>query len=50
MALDQDCLVAAAELGTSAFATRPLSELKCEVVLHHAEAALQQLIILISFI
>jgi hypothetical protein len=40
MALDQDCVMDAAELTTSAFATRPLSELKCEVVLHYAEASL----------
>lgn len=48
MALDQDCVVDAAELPTSAFATKPLSGLKCELMLHHAEASLQQLIILVS--
>jgi hypothetical protein len=40
MALDQDYAVEAAELPTSAFATRPLFWLKCEVMLHHAEASL----------
>jgi hypothetical protein len=50
MALDQDYVEDAAELPTSAFATRPLSGLKCEFVLHHAEASLQQLIILFSFV
>jgi hypothetical protein len=50
MSLDLDYVVAAAELPTSAFATRPLSGLKCEVVLHHAEASLQWLIILVSFV
>jgi hypothetical protein len=35
-------MVNAAELPTSAFATRPLFVLKCEVMLHHAEASLQQ--------
>jgi hypothetical protein len=38
MALDQDYVVDATELPTSAFATRPLSGLKCEVKLYHAEA------------
>jgi hypothetical protein len=47
MALDQDFVVDAAELPTSTFAARPLSGLKCEVMLHHAEASLQQLIILV---
>jgi hypothetical protein len=42
MALDQDHVVDAAELPTSAFATKPLSGLKCEVVLHHAIASLQR--------
>jgi hypothetical protein len=40
MALDHDYVVHAAELPTSAFATRPLSGLKCEVMLHHAEPSL----------
>jgi hypothetical protein len=31
-----------AELSTSAFATRVLSGLKCEVMHHHAEASLQR--------
>jgi hypothetical protein len=35
-------VVDAAELPTSAFATRLLSGLKCEVVLHHAEADILQ--------
>jgi hypothetical protein len=49
MVLDQDCVVDAAELPTFAFATRPLSGLKCEVVHHHAESSHQWLIVLISF-
>jgi hypothetical protein len=48
--LDQDYVVDAAELPTSAFATRPLSGLKCEVMLHHAGASLQRLIVLVSFV
>jgi hypothetical protein len=36
MALDQDYVVDVAEFPTSAFTIRPLSGLKCEVVLHHA--------------
>jgi hypothetical protein len=44
MVLYQDYVGDAAGLPTSA------SGLKCEVILHHAEASLQQLIILISFI
>jgi hypothetical protein len=31
-------------------ATRLLSGLKCEVMLHHAESSLQRLIILVSFV
>jgi hypothetical protein len=50
MVLDQDCVVDAAGLPTSTFATRVLSGLKSEVVLHHAQASLQLLIVLISFI
>jgi hypothetical protein len=50
MALDRDYVVDVAELPTSAFSTRPLSELKCEVMLHHAEASLQWLIVLVSFV
>jgi hypothetical protein len=50
MVPDHDYVVDAAELPTSAFSPRLLSGLKCEVVLHHAETSLQQLIILISFI
>jgi hypothetical protein len=50
MALDQDHVLDAAELPTSAFATRPLSGPKCEVMLHHAEASLQWLNILVFFI
>jgi hypothetical protein len=49
MALDQDCVVDAAEHLTSAFATRPLPALKCEVVLHHADASFQWLTVLVSF-
>jgi hypothetical protein len=41
MALDQESVVDAAALPTSAFATRPLSRLECDVMLHHAEASLQ---------
>jgi hypothetical protein len=36
-------VVDAAKLSTSTSATRPLSRLKYKVVLHHAEASLQQL-------
>jgi hypothetical protein len=43
MTLDRNYVVDAAELPTSAFATRLLSRLKCEVTLHHAEASLQRL-------
>jgi hypothetical protein len=50
MVLDQDYVVDAAELPTFAFTTRPLSGLKSEVMLHYAEASLQRLIILVSFI
>jgi hypothetical protein len=50
MAVDHDYMVDVAELPTSAFATRLLSGLKCEVMLHHAEASLQRLIIMVSFI
>jgi hypothetical protein len=49
MVLDQDYVVDTAELPTSAFATRPLSGLRCEIMLHHTEASLQQLN-LVSFI
>jgi hypothetical protein len=41
-------IVDAAEHPTSTFTTRPLSELKCEVMPHHAEASFQRLIILVS--
>jgi hypothetical protein len=41
MALDQDYVVDAAEIPTSAHTTRLLSGLKCEVMLHDAEASLQ---------
>jgi hypothetical protein len=37
MVLDQYYVVDAISLPTSAFATVPLSGLKCEVVLHHIE-------------
>jgi hypothetical protein len=50
MAVDQDYVVDAAELPASAFATRLLSGLKCEVMLHHAEASLQRLIVLVFFV
>jgi hypothetical protein len=50
VALDQDYAVDVAELPTSAFATRPLSGLKCEVMLHHAEASFQQLTVLVPYI
>jgi hypothetical protein len=50
VALDRDYVVDAAELLTSAFVARLLSRLKCEVMLHHAEASLQLLIILVSFV
>jgi hypothetical protein len=40
MALDRDYVVDAAELLASSFATRLLSGLKCEVMIHHAEATL----------
>jgi hypothetical protein len=50
MALYQDYVMDAAELPISAFATSPLSGLKCEVMLHHAGASLQRLIVLLSFI
>jgi hypothetical protein len=50
MVLDQDYVVDAAVLPTSTFATRQLSGLKCEVMLHHVEASLQHLIILVSFV
>jgi hypothetical protein len=49
MALHQDYVVDAAELPTSAFATRLLPGLICEVMHHHAKSSLQWLIILISF-
>jgi hypothetical protein len=47
MALDQYYVVDPAECP---FATRPLSGLKYEAVLHHAEASLQWLIVLVSFV
>jgi hypothetical protein len=47
---NQDYVVNAAELPTSAFVTRLLSGIKCEVVLHHAEASIQWLIVLVSFV
>jgi hypothetical protein len=50
MALDRDYVMGAAELPTSAFATSPLSELKCEVMLHHAGASLQRLIVLVPVV
>jgi hypothetical protein len=50
MVLDQVYVVDAAELPTSEFATRPLSRLKCDFVLHQAEASLQLLIVLVSFV
>jgi hypothetical protein len=43
MTLDQDYVEDAAELPTSAFASRPLSGLKCQIVFHHAEASIQWL-------
>jgi hypothetical protein len=45
-ALGQDYVVDTAQLPTSAFATRQ----RCEVLLHHAEASLQRLIVLVSFV
>jgi hypothetical protein len=39
-----------AELPTSAFATRLLSGLMYEIMFHHAEASLQRLIVLVSFV
>jgi hypothetical protein len=45
MALVEDYVVDAVERPTSSFATRSLSGLKCEVMLHHSEALLQQLIV-----
>jgi hypothetical protein len=48
MALQQDNVVDASETHTSALATRSLSGLKCEVVLHHAEASLHLSNILVS--
>jgi hypothetical protein len=50
MALDQDHVVDAAEIPAFPFVTRLLSGLVCQVMLHHAEASLQHLIILVSFI
>jgi hypothetical protein len=50
MALVQDYVVDAAEVATSAFATRLLSGLKCEVMFHHAEDSFQRLIFLVSFV
>jgi hypothetical protein len=48
--LDQEFVVDAADLTTSAFATRLLSRLKSEIVFHHAGVSLQILIILGSFV
>jgi hypothetical protein len=51
MALGQEYLVDASQLPTSAFATSPpLPGLKCEVLLHHAEASVQRLFLSVSFI
>jgi hypothetical protein len=50
MVLDQNCMMDAAEFPISASAARPLSGLKCEVMLYHVEASLQWLSTLISFI
>jgi hypothetical protein len=50
MALDQDYVVDSAQLSISAFATKLLSGLKCEVMVHHAEASLQWLIVLVAFL
>lgn len=52
MALEQGCVVDAAELPTSALANQagPLSGLKWEAMLRHAQASLERLIILVSFI
>jgi hypothetical protein len=50
MAVYLDHVVDGAELPTCAFATRLLSGLKCEVMLHHAEVSLQLFIILVSFV
>jgi hypothetical protein len=50
MVLHQDYVVDAAELHISAYATRPLFGLKCEVMVHHAESSLQWLIVQVSFI
>jgi hypothetical protein len=41
-------VVDAAELPTSALASSPQLGLKSEVMLHHAEASLQRLIVLVS--
>jgi hypothetical protein len=49
MALDQGYVVDAAVLPTSACATRPLWA-KCDVMLRHADASLQQLSVLVSFV
>jgi hypothetical protein len=50
VAINQDYVVDAAELNISTSETRPLSSLKCEIMPHNAEAALQWLIIQVSFI
>jgi hypothetical protein len=50
MALHQGYAVDAAELTTSAYATRPLSGLKCEVLLNHVDASLQRLSVLVTFV
>jgi hypothetical protein len=48
--LDHDYVVDAGELLASISATRLRYGLKCEVMLHQAEASLQKVIILVSFI
>jgi hypothetical protein len=45
-----DNVVDAVELPTLGFATRPLSGLKCEIVLHRAEASLYRFTVLVSLI
>jgi hypothetical protein len=49
MALDKDYVVDA-ELPTLTFPPRLLSGLESEVMFHHAEASLQQLIVLVNFV
>jgi hypothetical protein len=48
--LDQGYVADDAEIPISASGTRPLYRLKCEAMFHHAEASLQLLIILVSFV